>query len=101
MGKILKSMLAQDKLAHVAWGAMICAVFTIITLLQDVNGPLQWHQVLYCIIGTAVVLVAAVAKEFVIDAKCDWMDFWATMLGCVPIWLAVALGILFNWLQWG
>lgn len=94
--KGIESLFAQDKLAHFAWGAMICSIITIITMLQDIDGPLGWHQILYCLIGTAVVLVADLAKEFVIDAKADMLDFWMTLLGCVPVWIAVALGILFN-----
>lgn len=96
MNQLIKSLSAIDKQAHFGWGAMICAVFTIICLLQDIDGPLSWRHLLYCIIGTVVAVVFMLIKEFVIDENTDPLDLVSTALGCIPVWLAVALGILLN-----
>lgn len=94
--KLFKALSAIDKQAHFGWGAMICAVITIITLLQDVSGPLSWHTVLYCAIGTVAAMVFQIFKEFLIDDRIDKLDILATFLGTLTIWAATAIGVLFN-----
>lgn len=97
--KLFKTLTAIDKQAHFGWGAMICAFITIITLLQDIASPLCWHYLLYCAIGTVAAMVFQVFKEFIIDDKIDTLDILATFLGTLVIWVAVAIGILFNLLS--
>ena len=96
MKQFLKNFLAIDKLAHFAFGGLICAIVTIITLLQDVSGPLTWHAAAYCLIGTVVAFIAALIKDFIVDENADFLDIVATILGCIPVWIAVVLGVLFN-----
>lgn len=97
--KLFKALSAIDKQAHFGLGAMICAVITIITLIQDIGGPLCWHHLLYCVIGTVATMVFEIIKEFVIDDKADKLDILATFWGTLVIWAAVAIGILFNLLS--
>lgn len=97
MKEKLKSIFTTiDKQAHIGWGAMICAFITIITLLQDIAGPLTWRHLLYCAIGTVAAIVFEIIKEFIVDDRLDKWDILATAFGCLIIWIATAIGILFN-----
>lgn len=96
MKKFLKAMFAIDKEAHFGWGAMICAAIVLVCLLQDLPVQLSWSLLWVCLIGTIVAVIFELLKEFVVDAKCDWLDIAATVGGCVIVWLATAAGIWFN-----
>lgn len=85
-----------DKITHFSMGGLICALFTFIFLLQDFNTLEVWQVLLLPLIGTVVTFVLSIIKEFIIDEVVDWKDIIAGMLGCVPVYIAIGIGILFN-----
>lgn len=99
MKNFIKTLGGMDKIAHFGIGAVICACFTIACMLQDLSAAPSWHDLLWCAIGTIVTAAAAAAKEVIIDENGELSDFIASMLGCTPIWLAVAVGIALNHLS--
>ena len=50
-------------------------------------------------LGTVFVLILSAMKELIMDDKADWKDILASVLGCVPVFVAVAIGVLFNYLS--
>ena len=73
----------------------ICAVITFVSILQE--GDLDsWGKISCVIIGTTVVAFLSVVKEIIMDDKADWFDVLASIAGCVTIFAAVGIGILFN-----
>lgn len=94
--KDLINKIGIDKVTHFAMGGLICALFTFIFLLQDFNTLEVWQVLLLPLIGTVVTFVLSIIKEFIIDEVVDWKDIIAGMLGCVPVYIAIGIGILFN-----
>ena len=94
--KDLINKIGIDKVTHFAMGGLICALFTFIFLLQDFNTLEVWQVLLLPLIGTVVTFVLSIIKEFIIDGVVDWKDIIAGMLGCVPVYIAIGIGILFN-----
>ena len=94
--KDLINKIGIDKVTHFAMGSLICALFTFIFLLQDFNTLEVWQVLLLPLIGTVVTFVLSIIKEFIIDEVVDWKDIIAGMLGCVPVYIAIGIGILFN-----
>ena len=96
--KLLDNFLAKvgvDKILHHVVGALICALFTFVFILQD--AIFDWIAVVVPVIGSVVVLLLSIVKEY-IDDKPDWMDVVWAMLGCLWVFAAVAGGVLLN--QW-
>ena len=96
--KHLNNFLAKighDKFDHHVVGALICALFTFVFILQD--AIFDWIAVVVPVIGSVVVLLLSIVKEY-IDDKPDWMDVVWAMLGCLWVFAAVAGGVLLN--QW-
>lgn len=81
-----------DKLLHHAFGGLLCAFISVIAILQD--GTLNWSAVAYPTIGSALVFVLSIIKEY-IDTEFNWKDILAAMLGCLWVYLAVFIGIAF------
>ena len=94
--KDLINKIGIDKVTHFSMGGLICALFTFIFLLQDFNTLEVWQVLLLPLIGTVVTFVLSIIKEFIIDEVVDWKDIIASMLGCVPVYIAIGIGILFN-----
>ena len=94
--KDLINKIGIDKVTHFAMGGLICALFTFIFLLQDFNTLEVWQVLLLPLIGTVVTFVLSIIKEFIIDEVVDWKDIIAGILGCVPVYIAIGIGILFN-----
>ena len=85
----------NDKVLHFLGGGWICAVITFVSILQE--GDLDsWGKISCVIIGTTVVAFLSVVKEIIMDDKADWFDVLASIAGCVTIFAAVGIGILFN-----
>lgn len=82
-----------DKVLHHVVGALICAIFSIVFIIQD--AIFDWTAVAVPLIGSIVVLFLSIIKEYV-DDKPDWMDVIWAMVGCLWVFAAVALGVLFN-----
>lgn len=86
-----------DKALHYAFSAKICAIVTIVSLLQDgvytpeaINGS--------ALIGTIVTIVLIILKEL-FDNKFDLKDILAGLIGCLFIWFAIGIGFLLNYLS--
>ena len=94
--KDLINKIGIDKVTHFAMGGLICALFTFIFLLQDFNTLEIWQVLLLPLIGTVVTFVLSIIKEFIIDEVVDWKDIIAGILGGVPVYIAIGIGILFN-----
>lgn len=94
--KDLINKIGIDKVTHFAMGGLICALFTFVFLLQDFNTLEVWQVLLLPLIGTVVTFVLSIIKEFIIDEVVDWKDIIAGMLGCIPVYIAIGIGILFN-----
>lgn len=95
--KELDNFLAKvgtDKILHHVVGALICALITFVVILQDAVTDLS--AVPYVIIGTVAVLFLSIVKETVLDDKPDWMDVVWSVSGCIWVYAAVSIGILFN-----
>lgn len=89
--------IGHDKFDHHVLGALICALISLVCILQD--GVVGWTAVSYPVIGSAVVFFLSVVKEYAFDDEADWGDILAAMLGCLWIFAAVAVGVLFNQLS--
>jgi hypothetical protein len=85
----------NDKVLHFLGGGFICSFISFIVILQE-SGLTAWEKVSTVLIGTVFVLILSVLKEIIADDKADWMDVLASILGCVPIFVAVGLGAWFN-----
>ena len=86
-----------DKFAHFGIGGLICALFTFVFILQDLYVLAlipKWRIILFPIIGTIVAFFVSIIKEYFFDAKADWKDIIAAMIGCVTVFIAVAFGVL-------
>lgn len=98
--KILDSFLGKvgtDKVLHFLGGGFICSLITFVVILQE---PLvSWEKVSAVTIGAVFVLIISILKELLLDDKPDWKDVWAAMLGSLLVYLAVALGVWFEFLM--
>lgn len=82
-----------DKILHHLLGALICAFISFVVIIQE--GVIDWHVLSYPFIGFVAVLFLSVIKEILFDDKADWMDVVWSVAGCVWVFIAVAIGILF------
>lgn len=85
-----------DKCLHFSLGGLISALVSIIILLQESYTPLQLF--ISPTIGAVVVFFLSVVKEGM-DAKVKYNTFdkkeiVAGMLGTIPVYVAIGLGIL-------
>lgn len=86
-----------DKVLHLFVGAWICAMISFVTILQEGNIA-WWITILMPVIGTIVAIVVSVIKELLLDDKPDWKDLLWTFYGCLTVFIAVGIGVLFNYL---
>lgn len=93
----LIEMSKTDKMAHFGIGGLICALFTFVVMIQDytlfIINPFKLLLVPF--LGTIVVVLVSVFKELVIDDKADWIDVIAALIGCLSIFVAILLGLIF------
>lgn len=93
----LVNKIGLDKCAHFGIGGLICAMFTLIFMIQDFNSMTYTSVLLMPFTGYVVTAFVSVIKEYFFDAPhSDWKDIVAGMLGCVAVHLAVCIGVLFN-----
>ncbi len=83
----------MNKLLHFSLGGFICALFTIVSILQD--GVVGWDALYFPFVGYGVVFVGAINKELIISDKFSWSNILITLGGCICIHIATILGILF------
>nr|DAJ02641.1 MAG TPA: putative periplasmic lipoprotein [Caudoviricetes sp.] len=99
--KILDNLInkmGNDKVLHFLGGGFICSFISFVVILQE-SGLTAFEQVSMVLIGTVFVLILSVLKDLIADEKADWMDVLASILGCVPVFVAVGLGAWFNQLS--
>lgn len=96
MNKFIEKI-GMDKVAHFGVGGFVTAIITMIFLLQDMGSLVihPWRAMFYPFIGTVVTAVISVLKEKFIDLKPDWKDVYAALIGSIPVFISVLLGILF------
>lgn len=88
----------NDKTLHFLGGCSICSFVSFIVILQEGDlTPLE--KVSDVLIGTIFVLILSVLKELIADDESDWYDVLASVLGCIPVYIAVGLGAWFNQLS--
>lgn len=97
MNKLIEK-LGLDKIAHFGVGGLICALITFVVTFQE-GGEIGWWCLAMPTIGTVVVFILSWMKEKVIDDEFNWYDILAAMLGCILIYIAVGIGVLFNTLS--
>lgn len=88
----------NDKVLHFLGGGYMCSLISFVTILQEqlLTGS---GKIATVSLGTVFVLILSAMKELIIDNKADWKDILASVLGCVPVFIAVAIGVLFNYLS--
>ena len=86
----------QDKIMHFLGGGLICSMVTFVFLIQEIGNTFTepWRILLFPIPGILFTGFLGWAKEQIFDKEFDIKDLWATLLGCVPVWLSIAIGIL-------
>ena len=75
----------------------MCALFTFVVMLQDMDtllGGNVWRALLTPFIGTVAVMMFELFKEY-LDSEFDWKDVLWTFIGCLLVFAAVGMGILF------
>ena len=86
--------LQTDKLAHFGIGGLLCAMVTLVAMLQE--GVIGWGALVFPIIGDVVVFIVSYLKEKIVDDKFTWEDIWSAMIGCLCVHVAVFIGVIFN-----
>lgn len=96
MNKFIEKI-GMDKVAHFGVGGLITALFTLLFILQDMGSLVShpWKMMLYPAIGTIITTVVSIIKEKLLDAKPDWKDLYAALIGSALVFIAVLFGILF------
>lgn len=89
------SKVGTDKVLHFSLGGFIAALITLVVILQDIDYLSKGAILFVPFIGTVCVFVLSTMKE-IADGKFDWKDIIAGVLGTVPVYIATALGVLFN-----
>lgn len=95
MNKMIEKI-GTDKILHFCLGGFITALITLVAMLQEYGHISLGTICAIPTIGTIVVFMISVFKEAMIDDKFDWKDILAAMLGCVLVYIATILGVLFN-----
>lgn len=85
----------MDKILHFSLGGLIAALMTLVVILQDVEYLSKGALLCTPFIGTVCVFIISVMKE-IADGEFNWKDVIAGVLGTVPVYIATALGVLFN-----
>lgn len=94
----LITKVGNDKVLHFLGGGFICSLVSFVVILQE-SGLSSLRKIAAVLIGTIVVAMLSVMKELFFDAEADWKDVLASVLGCIPVFIAVAIGVLFNYLS--
>ncbi|WP_418573999.1 hypothetical protein [Phocaeicola sp.] len=99
--KVLDNLInkvGNDKVLHFLGGGFICSLVSFVVILQEI-GLTPLEKVSAVLIGTVFVLILSVLKELIADDKADWYDVLAAVLGCIPVFVCVGLGVWFNQLS--
>ena len=90
----LLNKVGTDKVLHFLGGATICAFVAFVMMMQEgcIDASTAYGS---AFMGTIWVLMLSVIKEFADEQK-DWKDLVAGLLGCIPIYIGISIGLLFN-----
>lgn len=83
-----------DKILHFCLGGFITALFTIPMILQE--AEITETAIAFPIVGTMFVAGASFIKEILVDGEFNKKDILWSVLGCIPVFIVCALGILFH-----
>ena len=92
----LIEMSKTDKMAHFGIGGLICALLTFVIMIQDFTffSEHLFRTLLIPIGGSIAGFGFSVFKELM-DSEYSWLDIIAAMLGCLCVFIAIFLGIIF------
>lgn len=99
--KIIDNLIGKvgyDKVFHFLGGGYICSLISFVVILQE-HDLSSLRKIAAVLIGTIVVAMLSVMKELFFDAEADWKDVLASVLGCLPVFIAVVIGVWFNYLS--
>lgn len=99
--KIIDNLIGKvgyDKVFHYLGGGFICSLISFVVILQE-NSLSSLRKIAAVSIGTIVVFILSLMKELFFDKETDWKDVLASVLGCLPVFIAVAIGVWFNYLS--
>lgn len=88
----------NDKVLHFLGGGFICSLISFVVILQE-SSLSSLRKIAAVSIGTIVVFILSLMKELFFDKETDWKDVLASVLGCIPVFIAVAIGVWFNYLS--
>lgn len=82
-----------DKILHFLVGSLITSILTFVIIIQDaIVSPVA---IAVPLAGAGLTALLAWAKEM-LDDQFSKKDLIASILGAIPIIIAVAIGVLFN-----
>lgn len=94
----LITKVGNDKVLHFLGGGFICSLISFVVILQE-HDLSSLRKIAAVLIGTIAVFVLALIKELIMDEETNWKDVWVSVLGCLPVFIAVVIGVLFNYLS--
>lgn len=92
----LFNKVGPSRVLHFFCGGYVCALISFIVILQEEMLNSSVSNISAVLVGTSAVFVLSLIKGLIIDTKLDWKNILASMLGCVLVIIAVAIGVLFN-----
>ena len=97
----LINKIGLDKITHFSLGGLICAVFTLVFIIQDVPALTYKSMLLYPFAGYVVTGFLSIIKVYFFDApNSDWKDIVAGMFGCIFVHIFVCFGVFCNYMTW-
>lgn len=93
--KGLVEKIGIDKFAHLGVGGLLCAMITLVVLLQEMGNLTPAMILATPIIGTVMVMFLEFCKEYFLDDEFSWKDVLYTFAGCFLVFVAVGVGVLF------
>lgn len=98
--KILNNIINKvgiDTCLHFLGGISISALISLICLLQI--GYTSWGILIAPLLSALSVAVLSVGKEIIFDDEFSKKDVIVSVIGTIPTFLAVVLGILFHFIS--
>lgn len=91
----LINKIGLDKIAHFGIGGLICAIFSLVFIIQDIPDITYKSILLYPFIGYIITMFLSIIKEYCFDyPNSDWKDILAGMLGCIFVHIFICFGVL-------
>lgn len=90
----LVNKIGQDKLLHFLFSGMIASLIMIIYTVGGVSCI--WLSYLIAVIATLLITALAYIKELYFDKEFDIKDIVYSVLGTIPVYIAISIGLLLN-----